>query len=434
MEPQEAAGAAGPSRAGVGAILSFGERAGPSTGPPPGLFARRPWLAVALGVVAVLVAVSLTAPAAAPTSAAPAGGSSASFTAASSSVTCNKVKSIAPSSLFLSAKAPLKNLVKNGTIVGQLELEVVNFNSTNGSVPLELPSIFYKFPLAAGGNFSFDLAPMNFTVSSWGWTNATSLERTAVVPNGLVYRNDSYATLTSMKVAIMASDPYGSITLEARWRWANTATAGHTVFNDWSVPSNVSRSNPTDLPSIFYPASYADLTNSTGSVATIGANYSATLAGPGIGGQLFFLEMEYASGKVVQDYGQTAPANATSFVVTIPVINYNGALTPGLYLVHIHDACGALLYNKLIHAVFPAHATIDFAITPSVCGPIAFNGTSFANGTSGTFTPSTTSYNFSIPVCKGHSFHTWVTTGGLHIVSSGKLEVSASGTFEVEYN
>ena len=63
---------------------------------------------------------------------------------------------------------------------------------------------------------------------------------------------------------------------------------------------------------------------------------------------------------------------------------------------------------------------------------MTFNGTSFANDTSGTFIPSSTPYLFTVPKCTGYTFENWTDTGALHISSSDHLMVSNSGTFTIE--
>jgi hypothetical protein len=204
------------------------------------------------------------------------------------------------------------------------------------------------------------------------------------------------------------------------------------VHGPWSVPTNQSNW-PRSVPSIFYPAPYTTFLASSGATAVIGTNYTATLGGD-VAGRTFFLEMEYPSGGVVQDFPQTAPANATTFLVRIPMLNYNGYLAPGAFLIHIHDGCGAMLYNKTIHAVFASSARVQFLLSP-VCASksITFNGTKFTNGTYGSFAPSTSNYTFAIPFCLGHHFNGWLTTGALHIASSTTMLVSYNGAFTVFY-
>jgi hypothetical protein len=440
MENLGAASAAVETQDGVGENPTRSGRLRGGRFAPPvfrGASASRNLLGAVVSLAAVLFVVALMVPSSAsPLVASSASAGSSTFASSNSTgPSCNPVRALSPSSLFITNAVPTRSLTPGGNISGQLELAVVSLNNTSFPVTVYLPATFYKFPLAAGGNFSLEIPPRNVTLNASGWSPMGLLARSSAVAAGLVFKTGAQASLTSMKVSLMVNARYGQVTLEARWRWGNTPSPSHSTYGSWSVPTNLTKTpHFVDLPSIFFPAPYAALIGSTGSVATIGGSYNATLSGPLIGGQLFFLEMEYPSGKVVQDLGQTAPANATTYNVTIPMLNYNHALTPGPYLVHIHDACGGLLYNKVIKAVYPANATVTFLTNPGNCGSIKFNGLPYTNNTSGTFTPTSTPYNFSVVGCLHHSFLGWSTTGGLHIVNGSSMQVSASGTFTVQFH
>jgi hypothetical protein len=346
---------------------------------------------------------------------------------------CNPVNAIAKSALYVNLPEPSKNLSANGTITSSLEFQVVNYTPADNLITLYFPSIYFTFPLATGGNFSYYIPPHSVNITASGWSSPSLLSRSDVVSHGLVFVPNGTARLTSQKVAIMATTGYGNLTVEFRWQfslqqWGSTKV----THSAWSIPTNKSK-NGGQLPSIFYPAPYVSYLGGTGSVGVIGTNFTATLGGD-VAGRLFFLEMESGGGFVAQDFGQTAPSGVSTFNVTIPIINYDGELQPSTMLVHIHDSCGALLYNKVFKAVYAPNATVKFLLTPSVCtGAITFNGSKFTNGTSGVFVPSPHPYSFSIPSCKGHKFSNWLTTGGLHIASGSTMDVSASGTFTVMY-
>lgn len=360
--------------------------------------------------------------------------SGATTSATPASTVCNAVSPLTPSALLIPITNPSHNLTAGGTISATAQIQIVNYSATQNGTQIYFPGLFYKFPLATGGNYTMFLAPHVLSISQGGWISSPFLNRSAVVPGGLAFKQFASATLSTQKLALMGTAQYGFLTVEVRWQWGNTVngTSGmkHTL-GPWSVPTAKS-GYPKSLPSIFYPAPYVPVLSTSGGSPVIGDNYSATLGGL-VAGHLYFLEMEYPDGKVVQDLGQTAPANATNFTVVIPVINYDHYLTPGAYLVHIHDACGAMLYNKTVKAVFAAHANFTFYFSPGTCGPITFNGTKYTNNTGASVVPSTTPYAFSIAVCKGYTFKGWQTTGGFHISSAGNMLVSASGTFTVYY-
>jgi hypothetical protein len=228
----------------------------------------------------------------------------------------------------------------------------------------------------------------------------------------------------------MAAANYSTLSLAFRWSWSYSEPSGVAGSSGWTVPSRTD-SLPSQLRSLFEPAPYVAFLNSSGATATIGANYTATLS-DSVTGQYFFLEMELpGSGKVVQAQGQTAPLGLTTFRVSIPVLGYAHSLSPGSYLVHIHDACGAMLYSKTIHAKFSLVSTVRFGISPAACG-VVLNGTKQFNGSIVNLTPSTVPYGMAVG-CAGHTFTSWALTGGLHVSSGKSLLISASGTFQVEY-
>ncbi|MFI5417584.1 MAG: hypothetical protein ACHQ2Y_01615 [Candidatus Lutacidiplasmatales archaeon] len=344
---------------------------------------------------------------------------------------CNPVPALAVSALYVNLPEPTQNLSPGGVISSYLEFQVQNYTSADNNITLYFPSVYFTFPLASGVNFSYYLTPRALNITSAGWSNSALLSRNATVASGLNFVPGGIARLTSQKVAIMATAGYGAITVEFRWHFSiHQPGAPKSIKSPNSVPVNHSAKGG-QLPSIFFPAPYVSYLGGTGSIGVIGTNYTGALGGF-VAGRLFFLEMEGAGGHVAQDFGQTAPSNVSTFNVTIPIINYNGQLSPGMMLVHIHDSCGALLYNKVFRAVYPPNATLQFIVNPGSCSGITFNGTKYANSTSGVFLPSPTPYNFSIG-CKKHHFSSWLTTGGLHIASGSQMVVSASGTFTVNY-
>lgn len=398
----------------------------------PGAGAARA-TAFGLGVLALFLGVAWAASGAS-VNVAPASAGATAVTSASSpatNYTCNAVYTSTPSAIYIPIAVPAKNLTTNGEIVASMEVQVVNYTNASYGAILAFPGIFFKFPLAAGGNFTMFIAPSNFTITGAGWSNPNLLQRSDVVAGGLVFKKGSDATLTTEKVAVMANRHEGQITIEVRWHWENTPPGKKKpISGSWSIPT--AQHYAPALPSIFYPAQYVRVVNETGAQATIGSTYNITLAGT-VGAERFFLEMEQASGHVVQSQAWYTSYNATIVNTSISMLNYDHYLSPGTYLVHVHDACGALLFNKVVKLVYPPVANVTFYFVPGQCGPIYINGSSYTNGTTGAFQPSPTAYNFSFGSCKGETFSNWSTTGALHIASGHSIVISASGTFTVRY-
>ena len=281
-------------------------------------------------------------------------------------------------------------------------------------MPLYFPTVFFTFPTHGGPNFSLTLTPSVFNITGSGWSNPSATSHSAVVPGGLAFTPGVKARLSTQRVAIMAPVNYGALTIEVRWKWTLQQPNGTKSNAPWTVPSSASHGHLE--PSVHLRASPLRHLHFPGRVMGPRSRSGPTTRLPSARkwpGATSSWRMEDEAEHVVQSQGQTAPANATTFNVFIPVINYDSYLPPEKYLVHIHDSCGAILYNKLISAVFAPSVNISFSTSP--CGTVTFNGTTFTNGTVGAFAPSITPYVFSVHGCKGHSFNSWLTTGGLHI-------------------
>jgi hypothetical protein len=347
-----------------------------------------------------------------------------------SSSACNAVGTPTPSAILIPIANPNGTLANGGNLTVTYELEGANY--TGSGVTVVLPSLFATFPLSSSGSLSDYFSPRSVALSGSGWTNGSATTRTIPIPSGASFASGRSAVLSTQKLAVMATAGYGQLTLEVRWHWVVRPTGASTTTGAWSTPTSQAHW-PSSVPSIFFPAPYATDQSPYRSTDTIGSNYTVVL-GQAIAARSFFLELEYArNGTVVQSVRETAPAGASTFTVGVVLLNYDSFLAPATFLVHIHDECGALLYSLAVKAVFAAHATVGFSIQPSRCGSITFGGSSYSSGSSGTFTPSTTPYSFALPACSGLSFHSWQTSGGLHITSASTMRVSSNGTFAVTY-
>ncbi len=79
--------------------------------------------------------------------------------------------------------------------------------------------------------------------------------------------------------------------------------------------------------------------------------------------------------------------------------------------------------------------TVTFTTSPASCGPVLFNGTSYANGTSGKYSSGT--YSLSASPCAGHAFRQWNTSGLVSVVghtsSTTTAGVAGNGSLEAWY-
>jgi hypothetical protein len=346
---------------------------------------------------------------------------------------CNPVATRTPSSLLDRLPAPNGTLPAGGHLLSTFEFAVVNYTSVDRGVVVYFPSTTTTLPLAGGHSVAVFLTPRHSTVTRAGWSSAGFGTARRNVSSPLTFATNGTAVLTNQKLSVMATAPYGALTIEVRWRWSLEVPNGTAVNGTWSVPTRA-QDWPVYTPSIFYPAPYASRLAPPPRSAAIGTSFSVSLGGL-VGNRTFFLEMEYPNnGTVVQSASSTAPANATNWTVGIPVVSYIGSLAPGPFLVHIHDLCGAMLYSLSVRAFFADPATVSLSLTPASCGGITLNGTTYANGSAASFAPSTAAYPFSLPYCPGHAFASWRTLGALHIASARTLLVSGNGSFAVTYS
>jgi hypothetical protein len=356
------------------------------------------------------------------------GGGPAIFTPEAAAV-CNAPSYTSASSLLITLPDPTGTLAAGGSLTVVFQLAVQATTVSTAGMNATLPSVFATFPLVSGSDQLF-FAGANVPIPASGWFASTAMNKTIVVGSALSFKTGASATLSTQKLAVMAPVNYTKLTLEFRWSWSYVQPNGTSQHSLWTVPTATNQL-PAQLRSIFFPAPYVSFLNSSGASATIGANYTATIGGA-VSGRYFLLEMEFpGTGKVVQAQAQTAPASATTFTVFIPMLGYTNSLAPGPYLVHIHDACGALLYNKSVLAVFAASATVHFAVSPTSCG-VKFDGSSWFNGTAATVTPSIVPYSMSVG-CANNAFKSWSGGGGVHVNNGTSLLVSATGTFTVVY-
>lgn len=402
----------------------FGRRGRARSGSRPG---RKLRAVSVLAALVVALGVGVLAPSV-PSSGPAAGGSERNIAAS----VCNSVTGPTPSAVLIATAPPSASLLPGGQARASIEVAEVNGSSATSPITVTLPSLFASLPTSPSGSSTLYLAPQSVVVGGTGWNHAAGLSVTKNYSSGVSFRGSGTASLSTEKLAVMASANYGTLTIEVRWHWTLTQPGGSTVTGAWTQPS--ARPNGTgSLPSEFYPAPYVALLAHSPSPIDIGQSFNETLGGH-VAGRAFFLELEFPSnGSVVQAQGGTAPSTATTYVARIVLLDYNHYLTPGTYLVHVHDGCGAMLSSLSVSAIFAAHATVDFVVQPSGCGSVAFNGGHYASGSSATVSPSRTAYAFTDPVCAGHPFQGWSATGGLHVAAAGKLQVSSSGTFTVRY-
>ena len=287
------------------------------------------------------------------------------------------------------------------------------------------PTVFTTMPTVGGSSFPVTFNNHTATIPGPQWV-PWSFDK--LVTSNFTFNPKENASLSTQKVGTMADTPYGTLKLEWRWSWNITFLNGSYLQGPWTVPSLASK-HDVSLPSIFKPAPYVALEQESPINDLIGSNYTMYLGGD-VAGRAFYIEFESESGvlQAATWVYDNATTNAT-FEANITMLGFDNELTPGLYLVHIHDSCGAMLYSKRVTLSYASNATIQIYTTPSTCGSITLNGTVYTNGESAVLTPSGSIYNFSFHACNGYTFSNWTREGGIHIQAAGEMIVSSSGTF-----
>lgn len=264
--------------------------------------------------------------------------------AASSTVTCNP-KNTSPSALDIPAKDPGGHAVAGDLLNASLEFRVLGYKKADLGVLLYLPSVSIVFPTYAPiGSLALYLAPKTLNVSGGLWSSP-ALRSASTKITGSYDFSSSSAYLTTSKIAVMASVPTGSLTLEFRWEWSIfRAKTGVLDAGKWTVPSNGSKS--PYLPSIFYPASYVGIASTSGSSVPSNSTYVIGLDGA-VASTWFRMVLEYPSnGTEIQSIYENTTANATLFNATLPMAFRNGTGVPaGSYLMHVHDSCEAIVHS-----------------------------------------------------------------------------------------
>jgi hypothetical protein len=327
---------------------------------------------------------------------------------------------------------PNSNPAKSVTVGDHVGV-TFEFNVTFATVPVAglkvyTPTVFVTMPTVGGGSFPVTFTNHSFTMSGPQWT---PLSYNKLVTSAFTFNSAKNASLSTQLIGTMADTPYGTLKLEWRWSWTVTTPNG-TTQGPWTVPTSTTQKGVWN-PSIFEPAPYVDLVSESPANDLIGSNYTMYLGGD-VAGRSFYIEIESQTGVVwaVQWVNDTSNTNAT-FEGNFTLIGHAGYLYPGLYIIHIHDSCIALLYSKRVTLAYPPTATIQFLTTPSNCGTITFNGTVYLNGQHATVVPSPNPYPYSRQPCKGFVSSKIILEGAIYVSVPGQMVVSANGTFIQSY-
>jgi hypothetical protein len=266
---------------------------------------------------------------------------SLSIIATNASVLCNW-HTVAPSSFSIPAKNPNRSVKSGSTIQVAYQVKVVNYTSSMGHVTVYIPPVTAVFPLTKSGQLNISAPARNVSIGGGGWTGggATTFNyKTAVA---IQFNSSAVAHLTTQKIAVMASTSYnGKVQVEFEWRWVIPGLNGV-----WTVPS-YSYTNPY-LPSIFYPAPLVPVLSNT-SASQAGTNYTVVLGGA-VSHTTFRMVLEYPNnGTEIRSQDEYTALGVKTFNATVFLATKGTTSLPaGHYLVHVHDACDAILHSLTV--------------------------------------------------------------------------------------
>jgi hypothetical protein len=233
------------------------------------------------------------------------------------------------------------------------EFQAVNDSPLSAGDRLVVPSLQAIFP-TLNGTLALYFAPRNLTLGAGNWSDPTLATVSHPLLATTTFVNGTSSYLSSSNLAVMVTDPSGAIAVGLRWQWSIGAPGGTPLNGSWSQPSP-SASKP-DLPSIFNPAPFVGVVaTNAGAPLAPGQNVTVEINGS-IAGNTYRISFEFPNnGSEVSSETETVPANATTYNLTLPIVpkTSTGNVTPGPYLVHIHNVCEAILHSIKI-VVAPA--------------------------------------------------------------------------------
>jgi hypothetical protein len=332
--------------------------------------------------------------------------------------------------LLIPNKNPSTSLVAGAHVSVTFEFGVVSSTVSVVGINVRTPTIFVEMPMVGGGSFPLTFSNHTFNMTGATWTTF-QYSKQVTAPG--TFDSTKNATLSSQKLSVMATTPYGTLKLKWRWSWNVTFANGTYDQGPWSV-LEAGQKGGQWLPSIFEPAPFVSLVAESPTDEYIGSVYTMYLGGD-VAGRAFYIEFENSTGSVKAQTWlyDNATTNAT-FEGNITLLGWAAKFVPpGNYLVHIHDSCLAMLYSKRVTMSYSPTATVSVVSSPSTCGGAKINGTVYRNGQSVNLTPSPTPVAFNSIGCRGLTFANFTFKGAIHPDGTNLLQVVGNGTLVVNY-
>jgi hypothetical protein len=255
-----------------------------------------------------------------------------------------------PSAVFeISTPGPAVSPPVGAEVTVTYEVSVASraLGSSVGIAPVQvqLPEVLATFPQVNGTLFNVYTPAQTLGVTNGLWTPATVHPRAIVDPT--YFAPGGSAVLSTQLLAVMSTAPLSSVQLEVRWSWSIMGPGDLNSSSTWTVPSASGA-----FPSVLTPDAYVTLLDHSPAVEAAGASFQAELSGAAALTQ-FHLKLESASTGATLNiawFNSSATAGAP-FNGSIVLSSGGVPLATGNYLVHVHDACGGILYSLPVQVV-----------------------------------------------------------------------------------
>lgn len=247
------------------------------------------------------------------------------------------VPNLAPDALRIPLPGPFRALSAGSTLTAEYEFAVVNYTSADLGAIVYVPEVDVHFPLASGGELNLTNAPQAIAVAGSGWSSAVAQTVTMNASTGFSLK---HAWITTVNLAVMASGGPAGMTLEFRWGWISNNSS--VVHQQWSSPSPTA-SLPY-YPSVFVVAPYVGVISTSNTTATAGSFFGLTLGGA-VSKTQFCITVETTNGRELHGQIVVNSGSSSTLALGVPLTfgNSGRPLTAGSYLIHIHDAMGAII-------------------------------------------------------------------------------------------
>jgi hypothetical protein len=266
---------------------------------------------------------------------------------ASTSQACPPTTTTPSAALDIAGTAPAGVLPPGTTLSVSYGVQALTLPSGTSESNVELPGVTAIFALSGGGTFQIFVGAQTLTVTEGAWTIVTG--HSVSFGTNTTFSAGPSAQLSTQLLAVMTTAPVGTLDLEVRWSWSIANVDGSSSSGPWTVPGTTGT-----FPSVFFPDPYVALVGESPSDEQTGAIFSVELSGAP-GHTQFLLKLENATtGSTLNRawFNSTNTAGAT-FSGSIQLSAGLYGLSPGTYLVHVHDDCGGILYSLSVHVAYP---------------------------------------------------------------------------------